>query len=101
MKRMKRSELPQFIWTVYFCHLTVADRRSCLFSKTPTIMYEKQRFLEPASPVTFRNKPVARQCAADWPGVKDAIPGMNFTGDQVTLEATQEIGARKSRVVII
>lgn len=33
--------------------------------------------------------------------VRDTIPGMNFIGNQVTLEAAQEIGARKSRVVII
>lgn len=33
--------------------------------------------------------------------VRDTIPGMKSIGNQVTFEAAQEIGARKSRVVII
>lgn len=64
-------------------------------------MYEKPGFPEPAGLIIFQDKPGAGQCAADWPEVRDTIPGMNFIGNQVTLEAAQEIGARKSRVVII
>lgn len=53
-------------------------------------MYEKQRFPGPSYCKASKG-----QCAADWPEVKDAIPGMNVIGNQVTPEAAQEIGARK------
>lgn len=88
--------------TVYFCHLTMVDRKSCLFfTKLQPLCMRNRGFQSLRGPITFQNKPGARQCAAHWPEVKDAIPGMNFIGDQVTLEAAQEIGERKPRAMIV